>query len=119
MYFPFAWCKISSYDYKFETKCSFLNLITFHGAIAHSSSGGYGVKFGLCFNGASADKKELYYKTDVAVSDKTSRYYDSTAMEYANELLEEDEDWANNPLWKKGKLHPELVSYEEYLELTK
>ena len=87
------------------------------GGIAHTSEGGCCAKFGLCFNGDSSLNVPLYYEKTVAVKDITSRYYNSTTIESSNNILDTDE-WRDNKLWKKGKLHPELVSYEEYLLLT-
>ncbi len=87
------------------------------GGIAHTSKGGYGVEFGLCFNGSGSNSKPLYYNSDISVKDTTSRYFNSTTIESSNDILDSDE-WKDNKLWKKGKLHPELVSYEEYLALT-
>lgn len=87
------------------------------GGIAHTSEGGSCTEFGLCFNGASSKSVPLYYEKAVAVKDTTSHYYNSTTIETANALLDTSE-WSDNPLWKKGKLHPELVSYEEYLAVA-
>lgn len=87
------------------------------GGIAHTSEGGCCTKFGLCFNGDSSRTVPLYYEKGVAVTDTTSRYFNSTTIESSNDILDSDE-WKDNKLWKKGKLHPELVSYEEYLALT-
>lgn len=87
------------------------------GGIAHTSEGGCCTEFGLCFNGASSKSVPLYYEKAVAVNDTTSRYYNSTTIETANAILDSAE-WSDNPLWKKGRLHPELVSYEEYLAVV-
>ena len=88
-----------------------------YAGIAHMSQGGYGVEFGLCFNGSGSNSKPLYYNSDISVKDTTSHYFNSATIESSNEILD-SEEWKENKLWKKGKLHPELVSYEEYLALT-
>ena len=86
------------------------------GAITYQTSGGCRVSYGICFNGNSADMP-LYYKEEVKGTDETSRYFDSKIMDRANALLDTDQ-WKDNKLWRKGKLHPELVSYEEYLAVA-
>lgn len=90
---------------------------TLYGGIAYTSEGGCCAKFGLCFNGDSSRDVPLYYEKGVSVSDTTSHYYNSTTIESSNDILDSAE-WKDNKFWKKGKLHPELVSYEEYLALT-
>ena len=46
-------------------------------------------------------------------TESTVKYFEPSQIESSNSIL--DDEWK---LWKKGKLHPELVSYEEYLALT-
>ena len=43
-------------------------------------------------------------------------YFPASQYAYANDTLDKDL-WKDNAYWKKGKVHPELVSYEEYLQL--
>ena len=45
--------------------------------------------------------------------ESTVKYFGPSKIEDANSII--DGEWK---LWKKGKLHPELVSYKEYLTLS-
>lgn len=98
-------------------KSNFSNAGT--GLIAYSRTGGemeYCIDlndFSSIYNNA---KIELFESTTVT-SESTLKYYSPSTIESSNDLLDTDE-WKDNKLWKKGKLHPELVSYEEYLQLT-
>lgn len=43
-------------------------------------------------------------------------YFPPSEYAYANDTLD-GSLWKENKFWKKGAIHPELVSYEEYLEI--
>lgn len=49
-------------------------------------------------------------------SEYVNLYFASSEYGNANDTLDKSL-WCDNPVWKKGKVHPELVSYEEYLNL--
>lgn len=88
--------------------------------IADERTGGQ-MDFCLSFNDFSASRsyygheKKMFYKSSVN-TESTILYYSPDDIEYANNILGLA-DWQSNRLWKKGKLHPELVSYEEYLQI--
>lgn len=61
---------------------------------------------------------KLYYSAEVinnAISSSTIQSYTANTIDSSNNLLDYETEWKNNPVWKKGVIHPELVSYEEYL----
>lgn len=95
----------------------------FAGKLSSMGNNRSGGKMGYClvlcdfsnFLGALYLDK-LFYSTSVT-SESTLKYYSPSEIENSNDLLDTGE-WKDNKLWKKGKLHPELVSYEEYLQLT-
>lgn len=43
-------------------------------------------------------------------------YFPSSEYAYANDTLDKSL-WCDNPVWKKGRVRPEFVSYEEYLQI--
>ncbi len=78
-----------------------------------------GGEISYCLNIADWDvsfELDQFYNSSVEESPTLKRFGPST-IESSNSLLDTDE-WKDNKLWKKGKLHPELVSYEEYLQIT-
>ncbi len=78
-----------------------------------------GGEISYCLNIADWDvSREIdpFLNSSVEESPTLKRFGPST-IEGSNDLLDTDE-WKENKFWKKGKLHPELVSYEEYLWLT-
>ena len=87
------------------------------GALAYYSLSGSYISFGLSFCEFPTAVTALYCEQTVTVSDAVSKYYSPAQIEQSNNLKDNDSNWKNNPYWKKGTIHPELVSYEEYLEL--
>lgn len=82
----------------------------------YNHSGG---EISYCLNIADWDatiELDQFYHSSVEESPTLKRFGPST-IENSNDLLDTD-GWKDNKLWKKGKLHPELVSYEEYLQIT-
>lgn len=80
-----------------------------------------GGKMNFCLNindytDAHASEWKMFHSSSVA-EDSTLKFYGVSTLDSSNDLLDTDE-WKDNKLWKKGKLHPELVSYEEYLQIT-
>jgi hypothetical protein len=62
---------------------------------------------------------KLYYKADIvnnSIEGIGCQYYSPDIISSSNSILDK-EYWSNNKVWKKGKIHPELVSYEEYVAL--
>lgn len=76
------------------------------------------LKYCLNFNTYQASPKGRYKKCGLMtdVSEKVNIYFDSSKYAEANATLD-GSLWEDNHYWKKGKIHPELVSYEEYLAL--
>lgn len=62
---------------------------------------------------------KMYYTANIvnnAIELDCCRYFGPENIGSSNNILE-TKNWSNNPIWVKGKIHPEFVSYEQYLEL--
>lgn len=91
------------------------------GGIGHWRTGGtLGYLLNLCdATQASPSKNRItsdFVETTIK-AESTLRYFSPAVIETSNDVLDTDE-WKDNKVWKKGKIHPELVSYEEYLAIT-
>lgn len=63
--------------------------------------------------------EQMYYKADIinnAITLSCCKYYGPVTIALSNSILD-TEVWARNNLWVKGKVHPELVAYEEYKKI--
>jgi hypothetical protein len=73
-----------------------------------------------CLNFCSYQRtpKGRYEKCGLAIngSEYLNIYVSSADYATANDILDTSL-WQDNKVWKKGKIHPELVSYEEYVAL--
>ena len=66
------------------------------------------------------DVTNRYYSCpdSVSYSEFINLHYSPSTISQSNSAIDVPA-WANNTkLWKKGSVHPELVSYEEFLQLT-
>ena len=63
--------------------------------------------------------EQLYYEADIinnAITLSGCKYYGPDSIALSNSILD-TEIWQKNNLWVKGKIHPEFVSYEEYVQI--
>lgn len=101
--------------------CTMLDFQNDAVSLCNKRTGGK-MEYCLCFCDFSKCNAENNYSTKLfkstsVTNESTLGYFAPTEIESSNDLLETAE-WKDNKLWKKGKLHPELVSYEEYLQIA-
>ena len=76
------------------------------------------LKYCLNFSSYQRSTQGRYDKCGVVsnASEDYNIYFGTSQYSSANSVLE-NSLWENNKYWKAGKLHPELISYEEYLKI--
>lgn len=76
------------------------------------------LKYCLNFCTYQYSPKKRYKKCNLLtnISEDINIYFSSSNYAEANGTLD-NSLWVNNKYWKKGKIHPELISYEEFLEI--
>ncbi len=76
------------------------------------------IKYCMNFSSYQRATQGRYKKCDIIsnASEDVNIYFSSSQYAYANDTLDRS-IWQDNEFWKKGKVHPELISYSAYLEL--
>ena len=98
------------------SECNFVGTPRHSGTIGYYSSNASFVEYGFSFCEFSSTPSKTYYTMKIEANGYTAYYYGPSIIASSNSILD-SEEWANRPWWKKGKIHPVFVSYEEYLEL--
>lgn len=83
--------------------------------------GNVDLTFGHCMNFGDYDCKYKYRYQKCSMDRSDTEYinlfFDATSYVFANDVLSESM-WKDNKYWKKGELHPELITYGEFIEMN-